>query len=43
VLAALVESEKINENGVRDEWEIITEKPFKGDAWIWKRSQPLLN
>jgi hypothetical protein len=41
-LAALVASEKVNENGVGADWEIITEKPFKGDLWIRKRSQPLL-
>jgi hypothetical protein len=38
---APIDSEKFNENGVDDDWEIITETPSKGDAWIWKRSQPL--
>jgi hypothetical protein len=41
-LTALVDSEKVNENGVGADWEIITEIPSKGDAWIRKRSQPLL-
>jgi hypothetical protein len=33
---------KVNENGVTTDWEIITEKPSKGDAWIQKLSGPLL-
>jgi hypothetical protein len=41
-LPALVDLQNVNENGVGDDWEIITETPFKGDAWIQKRSQPLL-
>jgi len=39
---SLVDSEKVNENRVDVDWKIITEKPSKGEAWIWKRSQPLL-
>jgi hypothetical protein len=39
-LAALVDSEKVNVNGVDAPWEIVTETPFKGDAWIWKRRNP---
>ena len=41
-LAAPVDSEKVNKNRVGANCEIITETPSKGDAWIWKRSQPLL-
>jgi hypothetical protein len=41
-LAAPVDSEKVNENRVGADWEIITETLSKGDAWIRKRSQPLL-
>jgi hypothetical protein len=41
-LPALVDLQNVNENGVGDDWEIITKTPFKGDAWIQKRSQPLL-
>uniref|UniRef100_A0A2K1Y9T4 Uncharacterized protein n=1 Tax=Populus trichocarpa TaxID=3694 RepID=A0A2K1Y9T4_POPTR len=41
-LAAPLYSEKVNENRVAAGWEIVTETPSKGDAWIWKRSQPLL-
>jgi len=41
-VAAPVDSEKVNENGVGADWEIVTEKPSKGEAWIRKRSQPLL-
>jgi hypothetical protein len=41
-LAGPVDSEKVNENWDGADWEIINEKPSKGDAWIRKRSQPLL-
>ena len=41
-LAVPVDSEKVNENRVDADWEILIETPSKGDAWIWKRSQPLL-
>jgi hypothetical protein len=37
-----VDWEKVNENGVGADLEIITETSFKGDAWIQKRLQPLL-
>jgi hypothetical protein len=37
-----VDSEKVHENIVVVDWKIITETPSKGDAWIQKRSQPLL-
>jgi hypothetical protein len=37
-----VDSKKVNENRVDADWKIITETPSKGDAWIRKRSQPLL-
>jgi hypothetical protein len=40
--ASLVDSQKVNENGVGADSEIITETPFKGHTWIRKRSQPLL-
>ena len=40
-LAAPVDPEKVNENGVGGDWEIITEKPSYGDAWIPKSSQSL--
>jgi hypothetical protein len=33
-LLAPVDSEKINENEVEADWEIVTETPSKGDAWI---------
>jgi len=41
-LAASVDSDKVNENGVGAELEIINETPSIGDALIRKRSQPLL-
>jgi hypothetical protein len=41
-LADPVDSEIVNENRVTTDWEIITEKPSKGDAWIRKLSGPLL-
>jgi hypothetical protein len=41
-LAALVDLEKVNKNGVGAAWEIVTETPSKVDAWIRKRSKPLL-
>jgi hypothetical protein len=40
--AAPLDSENVNENGVDTNWEIVTETPSKGDAWIRKSSQPLL-
>jgi hypothetical protein len=42
VLAAPVHSEKVNQNGVGAEWEIVNETTSKGDAWIRQRAQPLL-
>jgi hypothetical protein len=41
-LAAPVDSEKVNENGVGADWEIVTETPSIGDALMQKNSQPLL-
>ena len=41
-LAAPVDEEMVNENGVTTNSEIITETPFKGDTWIQESSQPLL-
>jgi hypothetical protein len=41
-VTAPVDSEKVNENRVGADREIITEAPSKGDAWIRKGSQPLL-
>ena len=41
-LVALVDLEIFNENRVDAASEIITETASKGDAWIQKRSQPLL-
>jgi hypothetical protein len=37
VLAAPVDSEKVNENWVGGEWEIINETSSKGDKWILQR------
>jgi hypothetical protein len=42
VLAAPVDSENVNENGVGGAWEIINETTSEGDAWIRQRDQPLL-
>ena len=42
VLATPVNSEKVNQNGVGAEWEIVNERTSKGDAWIRQRAQPLL-
>jgi len=42
VLAAPVDLENINENGVGGDWEIINETTSKGDVWIRQRAQPLL-
>jgi len=36
-LAAPVDSEKVNENGVGANWKIIIETPSKGNTWMWKR------
>jgi hypothetical protein len=41
-LAAPVDSEKVNENWVGADWEIINETYSKGDAWIRESTQPLL-
>jgi len=43
VLAAPVHSEKVNENWVGAEWEIVNETTSKGDAWIRQRAQPLVS
>jgi len=40
--ATPLDIEKVNENRVGADSEIITETASKGDAWIQKRSQPLL-
>jgi hypothetical protein len=42
VLAAPVDSQKVNENWVDADWEIVNETTSKGDAWIRQRAQPLL-
>jgi hypothetical protein len=42
VLAAPVDSEKVNENRGEGDWEIINETSSKGDKWILQRAQPLL-
>ena len=42
VLAAPVDSDKVNENGVVAESEIINETPSTGDVWIRESTQPLL-
>jgi hypothetical protein len=42
VLAAPLDSEKVNENWVGGDWEIVNETTSKGDAWIRQRAQPLL-
>jgi len=41
-LAALVDSEKINENRVDAHWKIIIKTPSKGNVTNRKRLQPLL-
>jgi hypothetical protein len=41
-LAAPVDSEKVNENWVGTDWEIINETYSKGDVWICDCTQPLL-
>jgi hypothetical protein len=41
-LAAPVDSEKFNKNGVGADSEIINETPSTGDAWICESTQPLL-
>jgi hypothetical protein len=33
-LTTPVDLEKLNDNGVGADWEIITETPSKADAWI---------
>jgi hypothetical protein len=40
-LAASVDTEKVNENRVGVDGEIVNETNCKGDAWIHQRSQPL--
>jgi hypothetical protein len=40
VLAAPVDSEKVNENLVGAAWEIVKETISKGDKWILQRAQP---
>jgi len=42
MLTAPVHSEKVNENRVGAEWEIVNETTSKGDAWFRYRAQPLL-
>jgi hypothetical protein len=39
-LAAPVDLEKVNENRIGADWEIVTETPSKGDTWICKRRSP---
>jgi hypothetical protein len=41
-LEALVDLEKVNENGGSADWEIVNETSSKGDVWIRQRAQPLL-
>ena len=41
-LANPIDSEKVNENEVGADWEIINERSSKGDAWIRQCAQPLL-
>jgi hypothetical protein len=41
VLAAPVDSEKVNENGVDGDWEIVNKTSSKGDKWILQRAKPL--
>jgi len=41
-VAAPVESEKLNENGVGGDREIVNETSSKGDKCILQRAQPLL-
>jgi len=41
-LTASVDSEKVNENRVSGNREIVNETTSKGDAWIHQRAQPLL-
>jgi len=43
VLAAPVDWKKVNENWVAADSKIIIETALKGDTWIRKCSQPLLN
>jgi len=42
VLAARVDSEKVNKNLVGGEWENINETSSKDDKCILQRAQPLL-
>jgi hypothetical protein len=41
VLAALVDSENVNENLVGPDWEIVNETSYNGDKWILQRAKPL--
>jgi hypothetical protein len=38
MLAAPVDPEKVNENWVRADWEIVNKTTSKGDVWIRKRA-----
>jgi hypothetical protein len=42
VVAAPVDSEKFNENGVGGDWEIVIDTSSKGHKWIPQRAKPLL-
>jgi len=42
VLAAPVDLEKVNENRVGGDWDIVNETSSNGDNWIIQRAQPLL-
>jgi hypothetical protein len=42
VVAAPIESEKVNENLVGGDWEIVNETSSQGNKWIPQRAQPLL-
>jgi hypothetical protein len=42
VLAAPVDSEKSNKNGVGGDWEIVNETSSKGDARIRQHARPLV-
>jgi hypothetical protein len=41
-LAASVDSDKVNKNGIGAELEIINETPSTGDGWNYQHGQPLL-
>jgi len=42
MVAAPVDLEKVNENGVGGDWEIVNETSSKCDKWILQRAQHLL-